>query len=212
MRIKTALFFVFLLALTPLSIQAARPVVLLETSMGDITIELASYRAPGTVQNFLKYVDSKFYDGTVFHRVEENFVAQGGGFDLNYNYKENRGGIRNESDNGLENKRGTIAMARTEDVHSANSQFYINISDNRTLDGKYGRLGYAVFGKVISGMEVVDEISKVKVGVVPYVGETVPVNPIVIKSIRRVEKVAEEAIKKEATANDSDTNKQGQDQ
>lgn len=198
MRIKTALFFVFILVVcTPLSIQAARPQVLISTTMGDITVELASYRAPGTVTNFLKYVNSKFYDGTVFHRIEADFVVQGGGFDTDYNYKENRGGIRNESDNGLLNKRGTIAMARTEDLHSANSQFYINVSDNRTLDAKYGRLAYTVFGKVLSGMEVVDAMSKVAVGNVPFVGDTVPVNQIVIKSIRVIEKPAEEAINKD---------------
>lgn len=199
MRLKTALIFVFFItALYSTTIQAARPLVLISTSMGDITVELASYRAPATVANFLKYVNSKFYDNTVFHRIEVDFVVQGGGFDLNYEYKETRVGIRNESDNGLENKRGTIAMARTEDVHSANAQFYFNVTDNRSLDARYGRLGYTVFGKIISGIEVIDAMSKVPVGSIQFIGDTVPVDPIVIKSIRVIEKPAQDSIKEQA--------------
>ncbi len=209
MQRKTALFFVFItLIISSFSVHAARPQVLISTNMGDITIELASFRAPGTVANFLRYVNAKFYDNTVFHRIEEDFVVQGGGFDINYEYKENRGGIRNESDNGLENKRGTIAMARTDDVHSANSQFYINVADNRSLDARYGRLGYTVFGKVLSGMEVVDAMSKVEVGSVEFVGNTVPVNPIVIKSIRVIEKSTQETIKQEANKQTTKTEEQ----
>ena len=130
MRLKLAIIFISALcffATAPLN--AARPQVEIQTNMGNIVVELASYRAPGTVKNFLRYVDERFYDNTVFHRIETDFVIQGGGFDINYTYKESRAGIRNESDNGLMNKRGTIAMARTDDVHSANSQFYINLSD-----------------------------------------------------------------------------------
>ena len=164
--------------------------------MGSFVVELASFRAPGTVRNFLRYVDDKFYDNTLFHRIEAEFVVQGGGFDLQYSYKENRGEIKNESDNGLTNSRATIAMARTDDVHSASSQFYINLSDNRSLDASYGRLGYTVFGKVISGMEVIDEIGKVNVGPVTGVGETVPVNPVVIQSVRRIEVTEKEQPKK----------------
>lgn len=185
MRLKLAIIFISLLSFfvtAPLS--AARPQVEIKTNMGDIVIELASYRAPGTVKNFLRYVKDRFYDNTVFHRIETDFVIQGGGFDLNYTYKESRAGIRNESDNGLMNQRGTIAMARTDDVHSANSQFYINLSNNGSLDAKYGRLGYTVFGKVLSGMEVVDAIGKVATAEVAGVGATVPVNPVVIQTIR----------------------------
>jgi cyclophilin family peptidyl-prolyl cis-trans isomerase len=194
MRHKTTIIFItFLLLFSNLAIQAARPQVELQTNMGNIVVELASYRAPGTVQNFLRYVDSRFYDNTVIHRVEADFVIQGGGFDSNYEYKETRQGIRNESDNGLENKRGTIAMARTDDVHSANSQFYFNLSDNRSLDARYGRLGYTVFGKVVSGMDVVDAIGKAAVAPVEGVGSTVPVNAVVIKSIRVIEPKAKQA-------------------
>jgi len=196
---KTALIFVFIISVfSSLSIHAARPLVLITTTMGDITVELASYRAPGTVANFLKYVDGKFYDNTVFHRIEQDFVVQGGGFDINYEYKETRRGIKNESDNGLENKRGTIAMARTDDVNSANAQFYFNVKDNRSLDARFGRLGYTVFGKVLSGIEVIDAMSLVAVGSVEFVGNTVPVDPIVIKSIRVIEKTPEDSIKEEA--------------
>ena len=188
MRLKfTFIFITLLLIFSSMSTQAARPKVEVTTNMGSFVVELASYRAPGSVKNFLRYVKNRFYDNTVFHRIESDFVIQGGGFDINYTYKENRGGIKNESDNGLTNARGTIAMARTDDVHSANSQFYINLKDNRSLDAKYGRLGYTVFGKVISGMDVVDAIGKVQVGTVQGVGETVPVNPVVIQKIRRIE-------------------------
>ena len=188
MRLKLSFIFITLLSLlSSISVSAARPHVEVTTNKGSFIVELASYRAPGTVKNFLRYVDRKFYDNTIFHRIESDFVIQGGGFDIKNNYKENRGGIKNESDNGLTNSRGTIAMARTDDVHSANSQFYINLSDNRSLDAKYGRLGYTVFGKVISGMEVVDEIGKVPVAPVQGLGETVPVNPVVIQMIRKID-------------------------
>ncbi len=188
MRLKfTFIFITLLLSVHTMAVNAARPKVEVTTNMGSFVVELASYRAPGSVKNFLRYVKNRFYDNTVFHRIEADFVIQGGGFDIEYTYKENRGGIKNESDNGLTNARGTIAMARTDDVHSANSQFYINLSDNSTLDAKYGRLGYTVFGKVISGMEVIDAIGKVPVAPVQGVGETVPVNPVVIQKIRKIE-------------------------
>lgn len=185
MRLKLAIIFISVLCFCLTApVNAARPQVEIQTNMGNIIIELASYRSPATVKNFLRYVKDGFYDNTVFHRIETDFVIQGGGFDLSYSYKESRAGIRNESDNGLLNKRGTIAMARTDDVHSANSQFFINLSDNSSLDAKYGRFGYTVFGKVLSGMDVVDAIGQVATGEVSGVGTTVPINPVVVQSIR----------------------------
>jgi len=180
-----------MLSIVHSSLKAERPQIEIVTSLGSITVELAPYRAPATVDNFLKYVKRKYYDQTVIHRVEQDFVIQGGGFDTKYNLKETNRGIRNESNNGLNNIRGSIAMARTDDLHSANSQFYINVSDNKSLDARYGRLAYTVFGKVLSGMDVVDTISRVKVGSISHVGDTVPVNQIVIKSIRLIEIKAE---------------------
>lgn len=197
MRLKLPFILIFfVLLVAPASAQAARPVVEIETSMGIIRVELASYRAPATVQNFLKYVKSGFYDNTVFHRIEPNFVIQGGGYDFKYEYKETTDSVKNESDNGLENKRGTIAMARTDDVHSANSQFYFNLSDNRSLDAKYGRLGYTVFGKVLQGMDVVDAISNVKTGAYPGIGNTAPVSPVLVRTIKIIETKSETKSKK----------------
>lgn len=144
-----------------------KPQVLLETTSGDILLELDPEKAPKTVENFLKYVDDGFYDNTIFHRVIPDFMIQGGGMDARMNEKETREPIANEADNGLKNERGTIAMARTMDPHSATAQFFINHKDNDflnhtspTRDG----WGYAVFGKVIDGMDTVDKIAKVKTG------------------------------------------------
>jgi cyclophilin family peptidyl-prolyl cis-trans isomerase len=165
------------------------PVVVLETSLGTITIELNKEKAPITVENFLKYVDSGFYDNLIFHRVMSTFMIQGGGFDEKMKEKTDgqRGTIKNESSNGLSNVRGTIAMARLPDPDSAQNQFFINVEDNQRLDRAGG--GYAVFGKVIDGMDVVDKIKKVRTGTKtgadgrPY-GD-VPVEPVVIKSAKR---------------------------
>jgi len=143
----------------------ASPQVQLETSMGNIVIELNREKAPETVENFLAYVEDGFYDGTVFHRVIENFMVQGGGFDQNFQQKQTRAPIQNEADNGLSNKRGAVAMARTNDPHSATAQFFINTVDNDFLDfrGKApSGWGYAVFGEVIEGMDVVDKIRTVE--------------------------------------------------
>jgi peptidyl-prolyl cis-trans isomerase B (cyclophilin B) len=149
--------------------ERALPTVVLQTSMGDITIELYEDQAPITTENFLTYVRDGHYDGTVFHRVISNFMIQGGGFDADYQRKPTRETITNEADNGLSNERGTLAMARTSDPHSASAQFFINVVDNPALDhrGKAsGRTwGYAVFGRVIEGMDVVDEIRFVPTGV-----------------------------------------------
>ena len=162
------------------------PVVLMSTSLGDIKIELDREKAPITVNNFLSYVDDKFYDGTIFHRVISNFMIQGGGFDADMNQKTAKAPIKNEAANGLKNDRGTIAMARTSVVDSATSQFFINVKDNEMLNNGVRDFGYAVFGKVIEGMEVVDKIKEVsttsKSG-----HQNVPAESVVIKTVRRVE-------------------------
>lgn len=167
------------------------PVVVIDTSMGTITVSLDAEKAPKTTENFLRYVDDKFYDGLIFHRVMSGFMIQGGGYDQKYKQKEEglRAPIRNESGNGLHNERGTIAMARTPNPHSATSQFFINHRDNPQLDEGDG---YAVFGKVIDGMDVVDKIAAVQTGRRRGAdGEpmgNVPLDSVVIKSIRRKDK------------------------
>lgn len=135
--------------------------VKLKTSMGSIVIRLDVEKAPISSENFLRYMDEGFYKGTIFHRVIDNFVVQGGGLLPDMSSKQTNPPIRNESQNGLANVRGSIAMARTSNPHSATSQFYINLRDNRNLDASPGQYGYAVFGKVIEGMETVDKIAKV---------------------------------------------------
>ncbi len=165
------------------------PVVVLDTSMGEITIQLDPEKAPKTVENFLKYVNEKFYDNLTFHRVIRGFMIQGGGLDAKLSEKEEgkRAPIVNESSNGLSNAPGTIAMARTDDPNSATCQFFINHGDNRKLDDFRG--GYAVFGKVIGGMDVVNNIANVETGVRPDANgrrmKDVPVKTIIIKSARR---------------------------
>lgn len=161
------------------------PSVKLETSLGEITIELNAEKAPVTVKNFLSYVEDEFYDGTVFHRVIKNFMIQGGGMTPDLSEKNTKAPITNESSNGLKNDRGTIAMARTNDLNSATSQFFINVVDNAGLNhgGPYG--GYAVFGKVTEGMNVVDAIREVSTGNKGGHGD-VPKQDIVIKSIKKV--------------------------
>jgi len=182
------------------AVSAKNPLVVISTSMGDIKVELFEDKSPITVKNFLGYVDDKFYDGTIFHRVigkenaDEDFMVQGGGFSEDRKEKKTKGTIKNESGNGVSNKRGTLAMARTSAPDSASAQFFINVKDNDFLDGRAGRAGYAVFGKVIEGMDVVDKIKAVKTGskqfTTPF-GEAdfqnVPVENVVIKSIRRAE-------------------------
>ncbi|MFQ5805194.1 MAG: peptidylprolyl isomerase [Phycisphaerae bacterium] len=138
------------------------PQVRLRTSMGSIVLELDRVKAPLTVSNFLRYVDDSFYNGTIFHRVIPDFVVQGGGFEPGLVQKDARPPIRNESDNGLKNERGTVAMARLKIPDSATSQFYINLADNESLDATSGANGYAVFGRVIQGMDVVDRIAEVE--------------------------------------------------
>lgn len=158
--------------------------VVLETSKGDITLELSQDDAPITVENFLRYVDEGFFDGTVFHRVIKNFMIQGGGFTEDMTQKPTHDPIKNEAKNGLKNERGTIAMARTNVVDSATSQFFINHGDNDFLNNSPRDFGYAVFGKVVDGMEVVDTIAGVKTGNHGSHAD-VPTEPIVIRSARR---------------------------
>ena len=161
----------------------------IETSMGTITVELDDAKAPVTVTNFIEYVKSGHYDGTIFHRVIDGFMIQGGGFTKDMNQKGTRAPIKNEAANGLKNARGTLAMARTMVVDSATSQFFINLVDNDFLDyrGPDPRMfGYAVFGKVTDGMEVVDRIAKVKTGFTgPH--QNVPEEPVVIRKVHLVE-------------------------
>jgi peptidyl-prolyl cis-trans isomerase B (cyclophilin B) len=155
--------------------------VKLETSMGDIVIELNEEKAPITVKNFLSYVEEGFFDGLIFHRVMNNFMIQGGGFGPDMQRKQTKAQIKNEASNGLKNDRGTIAMARTNAPDSATSQFFINHKDNFPLNYAPGNAGYAVFGKVVEGMEVVDAIAAVKTRSIGPMGD-VPVEPVVIKS------------------------------
>ena len=162
-----------------------KPVVVMETNLGTIKIELDAEKAPLTVKNFLSYVDDKFYDGTVFHRVIKDFMIQGGGFLPGMKEKKTRDPIKNESSNGLSNKRGTIAMARTSEPNSASSQFYINTVNNPNLDKANAddNVGYCVFGKVVEGLDVVDKIRKVDTGTKEGF-KNVPTQDVVIKSIR----------------------------
>lgn len=161
--------------------------VVMETTLGNVEIELNEAKAPLTVANFLSYVDANFYDGTIFHRVIPNFMVQGGGFTVDMNQKPTKAPIKNEANNGLENRRGTIAMARTMVVDSATCQFFINTVDNGFLNFRSPDprgYGYAVFGSVVSGMDVIDEIAAVQTGIKNGMRD-VPTTPVVIKSIRR---------------------------
>lgn len=165
----------------------SNPTVLMQTSKGDIVIELYPDKAPKTVENFLKYVDDGFYDGTVFHRVIDGFMIQGGGFTPDMTKKETRAPIMNEADNGLRNIIGTISMARTMDPHSATAQFFINVANNTSLDfrEKTPRAwGYAVFGRVIKGMDVVTAIKGVKT-TTRGVYRDVPAENIIIQKVSR---------------------------
>jgi len=162
----------------------ANPRVVIKTSEGDITVQLYADKSPVTVANFLAYVDSGFYKDTIFHRVIPEFMIQGGGLGLDMKEKETRAPIVNESNNQLHNIRGTIAMARTNDPDSATAQFFINQRSNLSLDGTGGRAGYAVFGEVIQGMDIVDFIATAPTGKVGGMGD-VPQKAIVIKEIVR---------------------------
>lgn len=164
----------------------------IDTSLGKIKVELFTSKAPMTVANFLGYVDEKFYDGLIFHRVMETFMIQGGGYTPQFEEKKTKPPIRNEADNGLSNLRGTIAMARTRDPHSASAQFFINVNDNIGLDKAQDpdHIGYCVFGRVVEGMDVVDKIRAVPTWKHrTTTGEpldNLPIEPVIINSIRRV--------------------------
>ena len=165
------------------------PKIVMDTTKGKIVIELDAEKAPQTVKNFLVYVDAGFYDGTIFHRVIPDFMIQGGGFTAGMQQKDTRSKIQNEADNGLRNERGTIAMARTSDPHSATAQFFINTVNNDFLNhtGKTSQgWGYAVFGHVSEGMDVVDAISRVKTGTRGLFRD-VPLEPVVIKRVARLQ-------------------------
>jgi peptidyl-prolyl cis-trans isomerase A (cyclophilin A) len=158
--------------------------VVFETTKGNITIELYPEQAPISVENFLAYVDAGHFDGTIFHRVIPGFMIQGGSFTEDMQQKPTQDPIKNEADNGLKNERGTLSMARTSDIHSATSQFFLNVADNAFLDHGGRDFGYAVFGKVVEGMDVVDDIVQVPTG-----GkgghQDVPLEPIVVRSAKR---------------------------
>lgn len=164
------------------------PIVTMETSLGTVEIELFADKAPISTENFLKYVDSGFYAGTIFHRVIDGFMIQGGGFTESMDQKPTQAQIKNEAANGLKNDRGTLAMARTNVVDSATAQFFINVKDNAFLnhrDASPAGFGYAVFGKVVNGMEIVDKIKAVPT---TFKGgmENVPVTAVVIKSVKKM--------------------------
>ncbi len=167
----------------------ANPTVLIETTSGDILVELFADKAPKTVENFLSYVDDEFYANTIFHRVIPGFMIQGGGMGARMDEKETKAPVTNEADNGVKNDRGTIAMARTMDPHSATAQFFINLVDNAFLDHSSPSMqgwGYCVFGKVIEGIENVDKIAKVKTKSVGM-HDDVPVDMVMITGVSRFE-------------------------
>ncbi len=169
------------------AVTATKPQVIVHTSMGDIHLQLYADRAPLTVRNFLQYANDGFYQDTIFHRVISGFMVQGGGFTADLQRKRPNEPITNEADNGLKNERGTVAMARTNNPHSATSQFFINHVDNRALDhrGKNSAAdwGYTVFGEVIAGMDVVDAIAMVETAPQPPLPRDVPVAPVLIESM-----------------------------
>lgn len=162
------------------------PTVILHTNHGAITIELFESEAPKSVENFLQYARDGHYDGTIFHRVIDNFMIQGGGFDTEFNQKPTRDPIENEADNGLDNEKGTLAMARTGDPHSATAQFFINVSDNEFLNHRSKHSGqtwgYAVFGRVVDGMEVVDDIKSVET-TSKGMHQDVPAEPVILERV-----------------------------
>lgn len=188
-RITTFLVSCVALLAFPVQSQQAseNPMVKMSTSLGELTIELYPDQAPETVDNFLQYVEADFYDGTIFHRVIPGFVLQGGGFTPSMERKTTREPIDNESDNNLKNERGTLSMARLPDPHSATSQFFVNLADNPHLDHQGGdQWGYAVFGKVVDGMTVIEEIAGVET-TTKTGHRDVPTEPVVIEDVQRVD-------------------------
>lgn len=159
------------------------PRVRVETTRGNFVIELDPTRSPLTVANFLDYVKAGHYTDTLFHRVVGNFVIQGGGYDPKYVEKPTRAGTPNESGNGLSNRRGTVGLARTGDPHSGTAQFYVNLTDNAALDPQPSRWGYAVFGRIVEGMTVVDDIGAVATGSAGKLDRDAPLQPVLIKRV-----------------------------
>ncbi len=190
---KKILSFALIGLFTSISAFSAPVLVKMETNRGDIILELDQDKAPISVANFLQYAKDGYYDGTVFHRVISTFMIQGGGFDEDLTRKSTKSPIQNEASNGLKNLRGTIAMARTGAPHSATSQFFINVQDNQSLDftgEDNGRTwGYAVFGKVIQGMDVVDEIRFTPTGPNPPFRSDVPIKTMLIKSVKVIDAI-----------------------
>jgi peptidyl-prolyl cis-trans isomerase A (cyclophilin A) len=160
--------------------------ILFETTLGDFKIEFFDKEAPISVANFKKYVDDGFFDGTIFHRIVPGFVIQGGGFTVDMTQKKTQPAIKNEADNGLKNSRGTLSMARTNDINSATSQFFVNLKDNDFLDHSRGNFGYAVFARVTEGMDVVDKIAAVETGRKRGMDD-VPVEAVIMKAVRAVD-------------------------
>lgn len=158
-----------------------------ETNLGDFTIEFFEKEAPLSVANFKSYIEEGYFDGTIFHRIVPGFVIQGGGFTEDMTQKKTKSPVKNEADNGLKNKRGTLSMARTNDVNSATSQFFVNLKDNDFLDHSRGNFGYAVFAKVTDGMDVIDKIAAVATGRKKGF-EDVPVEAVTMKSVRHLDK------------------------
>jgi len=158
-----------------------------DTTLGEFSVELFEKEAPVTVANFLKYVDDGFFDGTIFHRIVPGFVIQGGGFTEDMTQKRTHAPIKNEADNGLKNERGSLSMARTNDINSATSQFFVNLKDNDFLDHKRGNFGYAVFGKVTAGMDVIDKIAAVETGR-RRGHDDVPLEAVIMTGVRRLAK------------------------
>ncbi len=187
LRFATSCLLGFSLLGSMMNIASAdAPQVKIETNMGDIIVLLNAEKAPKTVENFLTYANDGFYNNTIFHRVISNFMIQGGGFTADYQRKASRAPVENEADNGLSNKKGTLAMARTMDPHSATAQFFINVKDNNFLDftSKSPRgWGYTVFGSVIKGMDVVNRIRSVSTGSGGPFPTDVPQEPVIIKSV-----------------------------
>jgi len=181
--------FIATLAAIPGGALAADPQVDIKTSAGTIRVELYPAKAPKTVENFLQYVKDGHYNGTIFHRVIDGFMIQGGGFEGSYRQKPTRGGVQNEAKNGLKNDAGTIAMARTPDPHSASAQFFINVNNNDFLNPERAPdgWGYAVFGKVVSGMDVVTKIAKTPTGAAGPFRSDVPKQAVLIESVTLVE-------------------------
>jgi cyclophilin family peptidyl-prolyl cis-trans isomerase len=156
-----------------------------DTTLGSFSVEFFEKEAPISVANFLKYVDDGFFDGTIFHRIVPGFVIQGGGFTEDMTQKKTKPAIKNEADNGLKNGRGTLSMARTNDINSATSQFFVNLKDNDFLDHTRGNFGYAVFAKVTEGMDVIDKIAAVETGRKRGFDD-VPLEPVIMTTVRRI--------------------------